>query len=212
MLLTAICVKRFQFHHISGCYVLLDIMTVAVRGPPRLCQVFHTFAVTGRSALQITSFGHRSVVKQTFIRYQQTKTQPSRKPNQTGSEPSAEQSNVVDPDVTLYHRPKQHAFSINLGQPKSSIEGADEAALTGTDVRTDASLNCSNSDSFSATEKMKDTLRAILRQQTAAEQDKDVAKVRSIDELMCREVKPGMDMSQLPGIYGRLSKLRLTGM
>jgi hypothetical protein len=195
--------------------VLVGITSMAVRGQPRMCLALHTFVASGRSAVQITSLVHKSAVEPIFIRYQRTKAQPVRKPGHMGSQPSGEQSNIVDPDVTLYHRPKQHSFNINLGQPKSSVEGTNGVLTsvgtsTDADVKTNASFS-STSDTSDATEKMKETLRAILRQQTAAEQDKDVANVHSIEELMCHEVKPGLDMSRLPGIYARLAKLRLTG-
>jgi hypothetical protein len=156
-------------------------------------------------------------LKQTSVRCQRTKAQPSKRSTQHSNEHTSEHSNVVDPDVTLYHRPRQHSISINLRQPKSSVEDVDKAASTAsklTDMKADVSYHNSNNDTLIAAEKLKDALRAIHRQQTAlaAQDDKEEAKVHSIEELMCHEIKPGVDMSQLPAIYARLSKVRLTGM
>ena len=205
---------KLQCYHASGRRLLVDALAVSkARQIPRAfsCSTVARFA-------QVIGFGRLSprCVEQTFIRGQRTKAQPIRNQKHGSEVLSTEQSKIVDPDISLYHRPTQHSININLRQHASSQEDV-VVQSSSPQAQNAHAVSSQISDhlvtiKYESPEKLKDALRAVHQHHSAAIQDdKSSTNLSSIEELMCREIEPNLELSQLPGIYTRLSKLRLTG-
>jgi len=212
---------KLQCHHLSGRRFLLDSVTLALNRVQQIPCAFGTSTVAGLTPLFGFSRLSSRSIEQTFVRSQRTKAHPIRNQRHGSGVLTTEHSKIVDPDITLYHKPTQHSININLhqrataqdndSQDKEVMElvSAPPQSVRMVNLHPNQFVN----ETYESSEKLKDALRAIHRHHTAAtlQDDKSSTNLSSIEELMCREIKPDLEWSQLAGNYARLSKIRLTG-
>lgn len=111
--------------------------------------------------------------------------------------PNVVKSTVQQESVSLYHKPSGRVIDVDLrpGRLQMSVFVKHREQLI----------------DYSLSDRFREGVARFQKREDKTGDDVDDAKVKSIDDLMWREIVPGYN-SQLPDLYLKLSKVRLTGL